>query len=280
MDASHQETQRITDNIPILRDAICCLESRVNVMTAQAPTDISWEAVSERAASEVEKTFEEWVNERVATEVEKGHADQNASPALSSDPAQVTQDELQQVEARATATFKALSTEMLHLKAWVGATSSDTQQSALTDKAFVDGNLKEACKDLKNLQKYLKQVDAILKARFSASEGASAHASESGQSTLSDSSKHRTVFNTTLNKAKPGAARVEISESDQWKPGDVPLLQNQEARTVRPVGSLVLDCPLQNGFDEGVEVRTLLPTEHLEEIEGCTAVTDVGADGN
>ena len=70
------------------------------------------------------------------------------------------------------------------------------------------------------------------------------------------SSRYTTVFSTMLNKVKPGAIHVEISESDQWKPGDVAILHNQEAKTVRHIGSLVFDSPLQNGYDEGVEVRS------------------------
>ena len=75
-------------------------------MTAQAPPDISWEAVSERVASEVAKTSEEWVNERVVTEVERvTQTRSNASPAPSIDPTRVTQDELQRMEASTTASF-------------------------------------------------------------------------------------------------------------------------------------------------------------------------------
>ena len=128
-------------------------------------------------------------------------------------------------------------------------------------------------------------MDAFLRTRFSTSEGASAHASGSGQPstgpviseggasassgvpksppvgaassrtpppiTFSHTPEHTAEFSTTLNKAKPGAIRVEISESDQWKPGDVAILQNQEARTVRHIGSLVFACPIQNTYDDG-----------------------------
>ena len=72
---------------------------------------------------------------------------------------------------------------------------------------------------------------------------------------------------------------MEIGESDQKWAGDVAILQNQEARTARHVGSLAFDCPLRQGYDEGVEVISLLPTERLEERNGCTVATDIGADG-
>ena len=58
---------------------------------------------------------------------------------------------------------------------------------------------------------------------------------------------------------------MEISDSDQWKARDFAIIQNQEARTVRYIGSLVFDSPLRQGSDEGTEVRPLLPTERLEE---------------
>ena len=57
------------------------------------------------------------------------------------------------------------------------------------------------------------------------------------------------------------------------------ILQNQEARTVRRIGSLVFDCPLRQGCEEGVEVRSLLSTDQLEERDGCTVVTVIGPDG-
>ena len=64
-----------------------------------------------------------------------------------------------------------------------------------------------------------------------------------------------------------------------WR--DVAILQNQEARTIRHTRSLAFDCPLRHGYEEGVEVRTLLPAEQLEEErEGCTVLTDADSDGN
>ena len=76
------------------------------------------------------------------------------------------------------------------------------------------------------------------------------------------------MFSTMLHRAKTGAIRVEISESDQRRAGDVAILRNQEkARTVRHIGSSVFGCPLRHEYEEGVEVRSLLPTEQLEERE-------------
>ena len=56
-----------------------------------------------------------------------------------------------------------------------------TSSSCSTRAAVLDGSLKETHKDLGNLQKNLKQVDAFLKARFSTSERASAHVNGPGQ---------------------------------------------------------------------------------------------------
>ena len=36
---------------------------------------------------------------------------------------------------------------------------------------------------------------------------------------------------------------VEISDPDRWSPGDVAILQNQEAKKVREIGSLIFDAP-------------------------------------
>ena len=38
------------------------------------------------------------------------------------------------------------------------------------------------------------------------------------------------MFSTTLNRVKARAIRVEISESDQWRAGDVVILRNQEVQ--------------------------------------------------
>ena len=56
-------------------------------------------------------------------------------------------------------------------------------------------------------------------------------------------------------------------------------MQNQEAKAVRQLGSLIFDTPLQHDYESGVEVRTLLPTEKVDEVNGRSAVIDVGVDG-
>ena len=44
---------------------------------------------------------------------------------------------------------------------------------------------------------------------------------------------------------------------------------------MRDIGSLIFETPIQHDYEAGVEVRSLLPTEQLEEIAGCLAVLDV-----
>ena len=46
------------------------------------------------------------------------------------------------------------------------------------------------------------------------------------------------------------------------------------AKKVRDIGSLIFEAPIQHDYEAGVEVRSLLPTEQLEEIDGRLAVLD------
>ena len=121
--------------VPVLRDAICSLETTVNAMSAQAPTEISWKEVSERVASEVGNASEKWVNERMATEVERVIQTRSTSSPVPSVP---------------------YSCNLRGPAAWANAAHSDMQQSASADKAATDETLSDTRKDLRGLQKYLK----------------------------------------------------------------------------------------------------------------------------
>ena len=44
---------------------------------------------------------------------------------------------------------------------------------------------------------------------------------------------------------------------------------------MRDIGSLIFETPIQPDYEEGVEVRSLLSSEQLEEIDGRLAVMDV-----
>ena len=54
---------------------------------------------------------------------------------------------------------------------------------------------------------------------------------------------------------------------------------NQEAKRVRDIGSLVVDASLQHDSEAGVDVRSLLSTEMMEEVDGRFAVTNVDCNG-
>ena len=43
---------------------------------------------------------------------------------------------------------------------------------------------------------------------------------------------------------------------------------------MRDIGSLIFETPIQHDYEAGAEVRSLLPTERLEEMDGRLAVTD------
>ena len=57
------------------------------------------------------------------------------------------------------------------------------------------------------------------------------------------------------------------------------ILQNQESKRAREIGSLIFETSLQHDYEAGVEVRSLLSTEVMEEIDGRMAVTDVDPNG-
>ena len=67
-------------------------------------------------------------------------------------------------------------------------------------------------------------------------------------------------FSTLERDVRAGAIRIEINNPDQWTPGEVAILRNQEAKRVRDIGSLIFDAPIQHDYEAGVEVRSLLPT--------------------
>ena len=52
------------------------------------------------------------------------------------------------------------------------------------------------------------------------------------------------------------------------------MIRNQEAKKVRDIGSLIFETPIQHDYEEGVEVRSLLSSEQLEEVDGRMAIVD------
>ena len=84
-----------------------------------------------------------------------------------------------------------------------------------------------------------------------------------------------THFSTVRSEVRFGAIRIDIIDLEQWSAGDVAVIRNQEAKKVRDIGSLIFETPIQHNYEAGVEVRSLLPTEQLEEIDGRLVVLDV-----
>ena len=84
-----------------------------------------------------------------------------------------------------------------------------------------------------------------------------------------------THFSTVRSKVRSGAIRIDITGPQQWSAGDVAVVRNQEAKKVRDIGSLIFETPIQHDYEAEVEVRSLLSTEKLEEIDGRLAVLDV-----
>ena len=97
----------------------------------------------------------------------------------------------------------------------------------------------------------------------------------SENTSLSEPSRVNTThFSTVRSEVRSGAIRIDVSNPEQWSAGDIAILRNQEAKKVRDIGSLIFETPIQHDYEVGAEVRSLLPTEQLEEVEGRLVVTD------
>ena len=83
-----------------------------------------------------------------------------------------------------------------------------------------------------------------------------------------------THFSTVRSEVRAGEIRIDITNPEHRSAGDTAILRNQEAKRVRDIGSLILDTPIQHDYEAGVDVRSLLWTERLEEMDGRLAVTD------
>ena len=81
-------------------------------------------------------------------------------------------------------------------------------------------------------------------------------------------------FSTVIGQVRAGAIRMDITNSEEWAAGDIAVIRNQEAKRVRDVGSLIFETPIQHDYEEGVEVRSLLSSEQLEDVNGRLAVVD------
>ena len=87
--------------------------------------------------------------------------------------------------------------------------------------------------------------------------------------------KAKPHFSNVIGQVRAGAIRMDITNPEEWAAGDVAVIRNQEAKKVRDIGSLIFETPIQHDYEEGVEVRSLLSTEQLEEVGGRLAVVDI-----
>ena len=84
----------------------------------------------------------------------------------------------------------------------------------------------------------------------------------------------RLVLALIATSVRAGAIRMDITGPEEWKAGDIAVIRNQEAKRVRDIGSLIFETPIQHDYEEGVEVRSLLSSERLEEVDDRLAVVD------
>ena len=89
--------------------------------------------------------------------------------------------------------------------------------------------------------------------------------------------KPKPHFSTVVGQVRAGAIRMEITNPEEWATGDIAVIRNQEAKKVRDIGSLIFETPIQHDYEEGVEVRSPLSSEQLEEIDGRLAIVDTSS---
>ena len=93
-------------------------------------------------------------------------------------------------------------------------------------------------------------------------------------SSLRSQQRPKPHFSTVVSQVRAGAIRMDITNPEEWAEGDIAVIRNQEAKKVRDIGSLIFETPIRHDYEEGVEVRSLLSSEQLEEIDGRLAVVD------
>ena len=98
--------------------------------------------------------------------------------------------------------------------------------------------------------------------------------SQASLCSLHSQPKPKPHFSTVVGQVRAGAIRMNVTNPEEWAAGDVAVIRNQEAKKVRDIGSLIFETPIQHDYEEGVEVRSLLSSEQLEEIDGRLAIVD------
>ena len=101
--------------------------------------------------------------------------------------------------------------------------------------------------------------------------------SQASSNSPQSQSRQKPHFSTVASQVRAGAIRMDITNPEEWAAGDVAVIRNQEAKKVRDIGSLIFETPIQYDYEEGVEVRSLLSTEQLEELDGRLAIVDTNS---
>ena len=101
--------------------------------------------------------------------------------------------------------------------------------------------------------------------------------SQASLCSLHSQPKPKPHFSTVVGQVRAGAIRMNVTNPEEWAAGDVAVIRNQEAKKVRDIGSLIFETPIQHDYEEGVEVRSLLSSEQLEEIDGRLAIVDTSS---
>ena len=143
----------------------------MNNRSQRAPTDASWEAVSERVASEVGRSSE-ILNERMLTDVKQVmRTRSNSSLATTSDPHRATQEDVRRLDFKVEVSLTIFSREVAEFREWMSKAISDQANQAHMEKeAFhvlrfpvtavaVNSAFVEGCRSLKTLTSNYHLVD-------------------------------------------------------------------------------------------------------------------------
>ena len=98
-----------------LRNAINDLEAKVNILHTRSRAN-TWEVVSDRVTSEIDR-ISATLNERM-TEVERAVQTQSTSPATSVEQNQAIHEDIQKLDSRIEAGFRAFSRKVDEPREW------------------------------------------------------------------------------------------------------------------------------------------------------------------
>ena len=122
-----QDRRRMLD----LRDTVANLEARVNLLRPRAPTDVSWEAVSERVASDVSRASET-LNDRMIPEVVRAiQTHSNSSPIQTHSNSSPAPEDIQGLDSKIGVSLRAFSHEV---EEWGWMTQTIEGQASQADR--------------------------------------------------------------------------------------------------------------------------------------------------